>query len=324
MTVPHPFRFGVTLEDVASVEFSTRLSGSAVAGQWAERARRAEELGYATLLVPDHLGGQLAPVPALMAAAAATRTIRIGSLVFNNDFKHPVVLAKEVATLDLLSGGRVELGLGAGWLRGEYAHAGMAYDPPAVRIDRMAEGLTITKGLFADGPFSFTGEHYRIDALDAQPKPLQRPHPPVLIGGGGRRLLSLAAREADSVGINVAFGSGQLDRSVGGNVTADATDRKVTWIREAASPRFSDLELNMVMFAVVVTDQRGEAARAVANRFGMAPEQAFTVPHFLLGTIDEIVEELQRRREQYGVSYVIVHEDALEAFGPVVQRLTGS
>jgi probable F420-dependent oxidoreductase len=324
MAPSHRFRFGVTLEDVTSVELGAHLPEGDVARTWGERARRAEELGYATVLVPDHLGGQLAPVPALMAAAAAARTIRIGSLVFNNDLTHPVVLAKNVATLDVLSQGRMELGLGAGWLRSEYAHAGIPYDPAGVRIDRLAEGLAILKGLFAAGTFSFRGQHYQVEALEGQPKPLQRPHPPVLIGGGGRRVLALAAQEADIVGINVAFHSGRLDRSVGDNVTADATDQKLALIRAAAGPRFRDLELNMVIFAVVISEQRDAAARAVAARFGIAPEQALAGPHFLLGTVDQIVDELQRRRERYGISYVVVHEDALSTFAPIVQRLSNA
>jgi probable F420-dependent oxidoreductase len=324
MSRPRGFRFGVTLEDVGSVELTARAGEREVASSWAQRARLAEDLGYATVLVPDHLGGQLAPVPALMAAAAATRTIRVGSLVFNHDFKHPVVLAKEVATLDVLSNGRLELGLGAGWLRREYAAAGMPFDPPGVRIDRLAEGLAVMKGLFAGSPFTYQGRHYRVDALAGQPTPRQRPHPPILLGGGGQRLLSLAAREADIVGINVAFRTGQLDRSVGGDVTADATDQKLAWIRAAAGPRFPDLELSMVMFAVVVTEHRDAAARAVAARFGLAPEQVLAVPHFLLGTVDQIVDELQRRRARYGTSYVVVHADALTAFAPVVQRLSNA
>src|SRR5215472_3409694 len=324
MLTSRKFRFGVTLEDVASVDLGAQVGEAEIATRWAERARRAQELGYATLLVPDHLGAQLAPIAALMAAAAATHTIRLGSLVFNNDFKHPVVLAKEVATLDVLTGGRIELGLGAGWLRNEYERAGLAFNPPAVRIDRMAEGLTIMKGLFAAGPFSFSGRYYHVEGLDAQPKPLQQPHPPVLIGGGGQRVLSLAAQHADIVGINVQFRSGELDRSVGGNVTADSTEQKVGWIRAAAGPRFSSLELSMVMFSVILTEHRDEAARTVASRFGITQEHALTGPHFLLGTTEQIVEELLLRRDRYGISYVVVHEDALIPFAPVVERLADS
>ncbi|HVN50318.1 MAG TPA: TIGR03621 family F420-dependent LLM class oxidoreductase, partial [Acidimicrobiales bacterium] len=182
MAHPRRFRFGV--------QASTAASGD----DWRALARRVEDLGYSTLFMPDHFGDQLAPVPALMAAADATSELRIGALVFDNDYKHPVVLAKEAATLDLLSGGRLELGVGAGWMVSDYEQAGMAYDPPKVRVDRFAEGLAVIKGLFAEGELHFEGEHYRIEGLDGRPKPVARPHPPILIGGGAKRMLSIAAR----------------------------------------------------------------------------------------------------------------------------------
>src|SRR5438876_677403 len=188
MSKPRPFRFGVSVH------------GSKSRAEWIGIARQAEALGYSTLLIPDHLGDQLSPIPALVAAADATSTLRIGSLVFDNDFRHPVMLAKEAATLDVLSGGRFELGIGAGWLRSEYEQAGIPYDPPGVRVGRMEEALQIIKGLFADRPVTFSGTYYKVSALEGQPKPVQRPHPPILIGGGGKRILSIAAREATIVG----------------------------------------------------------------------------------------------------------------------------
>src|SRR6476659_7180766 len=169
---PRPFRFGV------------QASSAADAKAWVDLARRVEALGYSTLTMPDHFGDQLAPVPALMAAASVTTTLRVGALVWDNDYKHPVVLAKELATMDVLSGGRLEVGLGAGWMATDYEQSGIPYDSPGVRIDRMLEGLEIIRGLFAEGTYSFQGEHYTITALDGRPKPIQSP-PPVLIGAGG-------------------------------------------------------------------------------------------------------------------------------------------
>src|SRR3954454_18343105 len=190
MAHPRKFRFGVQLMNAKD------------GTDWAEQARRAEALGYSTLFLPDHFGDQLAPLPAMMAAADATMTLRVGALVHDNDYKHPVVLAKEVATVDLLSGGRVEFGIGAGWMTTDYEQSGIPKDRDGVRIAKMVEALDIYRGLWAPGPFSFKGEHYTIDGLDGPPKPVQQPHPPILIGGGGPKVLRIAAQHADIVGIN--------------------------------------------------------------------------------------------------------------------------
>src|SRR6266550_2451379 len=189
-----PFRFGVICEHMQSAE------------EWVTKARQAEEYGYSTLLIRDHFirepfGDQLAPLIALMAAANATKTLRVGSLVMDNDYRHPVMLAKEAATLDLLSGGRFELGIGAGWLRSEYEQAGMVFEPAGVRVSRLEEAIQVLKALFADQPITFAGDHYTITNLSGFPKPTQRPHPPILVGAGSKRMLALAAREADIVGI---------------------------------------------------------------------------------------------------------------------------
>jgi len=189
--------------------FGIQVRGAATAPAWLAKARATESLGYASLMLPDHFHEQLGPIAALTAAAMVTRSLQLGVLVFANDYRHPVILAKELATLDMVSGGRVCVGLGAGWARSDYDAGGMAYDPPGTRVERLAESLTVLKGLFADGPLTFDGRHYRISQLEGLPKPVQRPHPPFLVGGGGRRLLSLAAREADIVGINSALTAGR-------------------------------------------------------------------------------------------------------------------
>jgi probable F420-dependent oxidoreductase len=307
-----PFRFGV--------QEHSALSAKA----WRDRARLVEALGYQVVYLPDHFGEQLAPIAALMSAADATNTLRVGSLVFDNDYRHPVVLAKEVATLDLLSDGRFDFGLGAGWLASDYAQAGILYDSPGVRIERMEEGLKIIKGLLAGGSFSFTGKHYKITDLEGWPLPVQKPHPPVLIGGGGRRMLSLAAREADIVNVNFDLREGRVSRRTARSGFADVTVEKLAWIKEAAGDRFEHLELGAWVFMANVTEGREDIAAALATGFGAEARDVLEMPHFLIGTVDELVDDLRERRERYGFSFVVVPGDAAEAFAPVVERLTGT
>lgn len=315
MSRQRPFRFGVSVNKVRSKE------------EWVATARKVESLGYSTLLMPDHLGDQLAPLAALMAAAEATQTLRIGSLVFDNDFRHPVMLAKEAATLDLLSGGRFELGLGAGWMRSEYEQAGIPFDPAGVRVSRLEEAVHIIKGLFADGPLTFSGNYYTVTDFEGHPKPAQRPYPPILIGGGGKRLLSIAAREATIVGFVPIF---RADGS-GTDVTDAASEslmEKLAWVRQAAGDRFDDLELNILVAEVVITEDREQVAQfiaaAIAPNMGASVEQVLQVPYVLIGTVDQICENLLARREQFGISYITVYEKNLEALAPVIARLAGS
>ncbi len=307
-----PFRFGVQ-EHAAS-------SGKA----WRDRARLVESLGYQLLYLPDHFGEQLGPIAALMTAADATTTLRIGSLVFDNDYRHPVVLAKEVATMDLLSDGRFDFGLGAGWLAQDYEQSGMPYDSPGVRIERMEESLKIIKGLLAGGSFSFTGKHYRITELDGYPLPVQKPHPPILIGGGGRRMLTLAAREADIVNVNFDLREGRVSRRVAQSGFAAATAEKLGWIKEAAGDRFEHIELGAWVFMANVTEDRSAVAAAIATGFGAEARDVLDMPHFLIGTVEELADDLRARRERYGFSFVVVPGESAEAFAPVVERLIGT
>jgi probable F420-dependent oxidoreductase len=312
MSPTHPFRFGV------------QASGPASAGEWAELARKVEDLGYSTLTCADHLDEQFAPIPALTAAALATSTLRVGAMVLANDYRHPVLAAKEAATVDVLSEGRFEVGLGAGWMTTDYEQSGIPHDRAGVRVDRMVEAIAVMKGLFAEGPFSFQGEHYTITDHDARPKPVTQPHPPFLIGGGGKRVLGIAAREADIVGINPNLKAGEIGPDAASDATAEATDRKVGWVREAAGDRFDDLELNSLMFACIRTDDRAGTAEMMAGLFGISPAEVLEVPHALMGTVDEMVDDLEARRDRWGFSYHVVQQDAMDAIAPVVARLAGT
>ena len=306
-----PFRFGVTAP--------TPSAGT----DWVERARRVEQLGYSILVVPDHFRDHLAPVPALTAAALATTRLRVGSLVFSNDFRHPAVLAKEAATIDVLSGGRFELGLGGGWLRAEYDQTGIPFEAPGTRIERLEEAVTIIKGLLAGERVTFAGRHYTIADLEGRPTPVQRPHPPIAIGGGGRRTLTLAAREASIVGLVPRArrdGSG-LDMT---DLSDTATREKLEWVRSAAGDRFDSLEIHALIQAVAVGERRTAAADQLASRFKVARDVVLETPYVLLGTIEEICETLWERRERYGISYLTVFERDMEVFAPVVARLAGT
>jgi probable F420-dependent oxidoreductase len=291
-----------------------------------EQARKAEALGYSSFFVPDHfIEHDLAPTVALAHIAAVTDTLRVGPLVLGNDYKHPVVLAREMATLDLLSDGRLELGIGAGWMTADYEKAGIPLDRPGVRIARLAESIAVLKGLFADGPFSFRGEHYRITELDGMPKPVQRPCPPFLIGGGGKKILGLAAREAQIVGINANLRSGEGEsRETAQSLVPAATDQKLAWLREAAGDRFDDLEIQSLLGFVHVTDDASGIAKAIGESFGVSEDDALLAPATLVGSPDGIAEILERRRERWQMSYIVVPVEATETLAPVVARLSGS
>jgi probable F420-dependent oxidoreductase len=303
--------------------FGIQLSNASSGADWAAQARRAEDLGYSTLFMPDHFGDQLAPVPALMAAADATTELKVGALVFDNDYKHPVVMAKELATIDVLSGGRLEVGIGAGWMKSDYDQSGIPMDPPGVRVSRMEEGIAVIKGCFAPGPCSFEGEHYTISGYDGLPKPVQSP-PPFLIGGGAKRVLSIAAREAQIVGINPSIHSGQVDAAAAQNGAAGETDQKLQWVKDAAGDGYPDLEINLLQFAAIVTDDRTGTAEMMAPLFGLPPEELDTYPHTCIGTIDEIIESLEARRERGDASYIVFQGDTMEPMAPVGAQLAGT
>jgi probable F420-dependent oxidoreductase len=308
-----PFRFGV------------QASTGRTAREWAEQARAVEDLGYSTLLVPDHfVDAALAPMVALSFAAAATTTLRVGMLVLGNDYKHPAVVAKEAATLDVLSDGRLELGLGAGWSTADYEALGLPYDAPGTRIDRLAEAVHVVKDAWGDEPVDFAGAHYRITGYDGLPKPVQRPRPPILVGGGGPEVLRLAGREADIVGVNPILRAGVIGEDAARDTLGDSTARKIGWVREGAGERFDDLELQIRYFVSAITDDARGLAEALAPGFGVAPDDALESGAVLVGTVDEVCDTLVARREQWGVSYVVLGDDQYEQFAPVVARLAGT
>jgi probable F420-dependent oxidoreductase len=295
------------------------------AKEYREIARKAEDLGYSTLYVPDHfVDHPLGPIPAMAMVAEATTTLRVGSLVFGNDYRHPVVLARDAATLDLLSDGRLELGIGAGWMTVDYEKAGIPLDPPGVRITRMQESVAVIKGLMADGPFSFSGEHYTITELDGQPKPVQRPYPPIVIGGGGKRVLSYAAREADIVGINANLRSGKADDPDSAvSLNPASTDDKLAWVREAAGDRYDQLEIQSLVGFQMFTDDAQGLAEAMAPAFDTTADAVLDSPVALVGTLDEMVATLERRKVRWDMTYHVIGHDHLETFAPAVERLAG-
>ncbi len=307
-----PFRFGIQCREPADP-----------AG-WRALARKVEDLGWSTLTMADHFHESLAPVPAVMAAADATTTLRLGTMVLANDYRHPVVLAKEAATLDILTGGRFELGIGAGWMITDYEAAGIALEGAGVRVDRLAESLAVLKGLWADGPFTFRGEHYQIDGLDGLPLPLTPGGPPLVIGGGGRRVLRLAAAHGDVVGINVNLAAGVMDAQAFPDGTPESTDRKVAWVRGAATDRDPEPELQVRVHLAMVTDARDSVVEELAPAFGLSPDEARATPHALIGSADQICDQLVERRERWGISYLGLSADQIDAFAPIVARLAGT
>lgn len=311
MTALRPFRFGV------------QASTAANRADWVSLAHRVEANGYSALTMPDHFGNQLAPVPALMAAADATTTLRIGALVWDNDYKHPLVLAKELATMDVLSDGRVEIGIGAGWMISDYEEAGMPYDSPKVRIDRFVEGLAVIKGAMGADPFSHSGEHYTITNHNGLPKPVQGPCPPILIGGGGKRVLGIAAREADIVGINGTMTAGVVGPDAISTMTAEAVDEKVAIVHTAAGDRMAEIEMNVRVFMVNVTTERERVIESFTKGLGVPPSFMVESPFALVGTPEKMIEDLLMRREKWGFSYIIVGAEDVESFAPVVAALAG-
>jgi probable F420-dependent oxidoreductase len=308
-----PFRFGVN------------VGRARARAEWQDTARKIEDLGYATLTVPDHLTDAVAPMPALVSAAEATKHLRVGTYVLNNDLRHPVLVAREAAAIDLLTDGRLQLGLGAGSIQSEYDQAGLGFDPGGIRVERLSEAVTIIKSLLKGERVTVAGRHYRVTSHAIAPLPVQKPHPPILIGGNGPRLLALAAREADIVafsGITFRRG-GALPPDLSG-WKVSGVDERVHLVRQVAGERYGRIELNALLQRVVVTDDRRKAAEEFTGRWTqLTTDEILQSPFVLIGTVDQMVEDIQARRDRWGISYYVVQEPYLDAFAPVVARIAG-
>jgi probable F420-dependent oxidoreductase len=311
MPTPHPFRFGVDLQ--------ASLPGRS----FADSARELEALGYSTAFVPDHFDEGLGPITAMATAAAATTTLNVGSLVLDCDFRHPAVLARELASIDMLSEGRLEVGLGAGWKRLDYERSGIPMDPPGVRVDRMIEHTRILKGLFADGPFNFRGDHYTITDLDGTPAPHRPGGPPILLAGGARRVLTFAGEIADIVGVNASIHSGAIDTEAAKDSLADRFDEKVGWVRDGAGDRFDDIEINAWIAIASVTDDGAAVAESVAPLYETDAASVRSSPLTLIGSVSEIAEMLEERRARWGYSYIVLPGAQAHELAPVVAALAG-
>jgi probable F420-dependent oxidoreductase len=305
----HPFRFAVQ-------------QGSAQSGEkWSALARRVESLGYDLLVMPDHLGRQLSPFAALASAAAATTRLRVGVFVFANDYRHPLMLAREAATLDLLSGGRFEMGIGAGWMTSDYRQLGMTYDPAPRRIDRLEEAIPLIKRLLAGETVTHRGEHYQLDRASVGVEPVQKPRPPLAIGGGGPRMLKLAAREADIVGLVPGFDAhGRIHVR---QATETATAEKIALIREATGDRFEQLEINVWLGDAGLVGSGNSILGSLTAAARWAPTALYGSPYVLYGTLNSAREQLLRRRDRLGISYYTVPSNAMESMAPLVEALAG-
>jgi probable F420-dependent oxidoreductase len=309
---------------VAAFRFALQVSKAESAQAWRSLARRAEDLGYSTLYVPDHLDDQWSPMVACAVAAEATSTLRVGPLVLDNDFRHPVVLAKEAATLDILTEGRFEFGIGAGWLTTDYEQSGIVMDTPSVRIGRLEESLEIMRAMWRDGSATFAGEHYDVHDASGTPKPVTPGGPPLVIGGGSKRILTLAGRQASVASIVPSLAAGHIGHEVAAESVVEKYRERVRWVREAAGERADDVELQCWTVAVQVVENADEIFESLAPLFDLTPDQLRAAPLALIGSVPEIVDTLRRRREELGFSYIVVHEAEFEALAPVVAELAGT
>ena len=319
-----PFRFGVQSYFAKS------------ATDWRDQVRAAEAMGYSAFHVADHIIGpgpalaatnhpvqNVAAIPAMAVAVEVTSTIKIGCRVFCTDFRNPVIFAKELATLDMFSDGRLELGLGAGWLQGEYEAIGLPFDTAGVRIDRFEETLVLLRACFADGEVNVTGKHVHAVGFESVPKPAKG-MPPVMIGGGSRRILGIAGREADIVSLNFNNASGKMGPAGPGSSTAELTAKKLEWVRAGAGSRFDDLEIEIGAYFTVVTDHREATLGKMGPMLGLTAEQLGEHPHALIGSVESICAQIIERREKFGINYITVGRSAMESFAPVVAALTGT
>jgi len=320
----HPFRFGL--------QAYAPESGK----QWRELARKAESTGFSSFHLADHIIGPgpalaatghpvqtVAAIPAMAVAAEATSTIKVGCRVLCVDYRNPVMLAKEVATLDFFSEGRLELGLGAGWLQGEYEAVGIPFDRAGVRLDRFEEVIGLLRASFAEGELNIDTTHVHAVGFEAVPKPFTKSGPPIMIGGGAQRILTIAGREADIVSLNFNNSSGKLGAEGIGSSTAEHTDQKIQWIRNGAGERFDQIEIEIAAYFTVVTPDGAGTRAKMAPMFGMTPEVFAEHPNVLIGSVDEICDRIVERRERFGISYTSFGASVMDSVIPIVERLSG-
>jgi probable F420-dependent oxidoreductase len=305
--------------------FLADVSAIATGPELATTAKRAEQLGYHGVVLPDHLIAQLSPAVAMATVVAVTEKLRVSAFVLNNDLRHPAVLAQDLASIDVLSGGRLDVAIGAGWNKPEYDAIGLPFDRTPVRQARLAESITVLKGLFSGEPFSFTGEHYTITAYAAQPVPVQRPHPPFFIGGGGRRTLELAGREAQIVGLAPRIAKNAAVEPW--SLTLAAAREKIEWVRAAAGDRFDSIEFNIYPsgWPPTITDDLHGAARQVIDRIRertgveLAEDDILDSPHVFIGSVDRLVEKFLQLREELGITSILLGD--VDELAPVLERL---
>ncbi len=307
----HPFRFSASL-------------GSLDAADLVANAQLAEELGYSAVTLPDHFDNQPAPLVGLTAAAMATTTLRVLPLVLANDYRQPLVLAKEIASLDALTGGRVDFGLGAGWMRADYEQAGIPYDTPGTRIARLAESVDIITALLDGEKIDHKGTHYTITGQLAPPLPVQAGGIPLMLAGGKQKMLTLAGSKADIVGINPGLTAGVIDERAGRDSTQAQTDRKLQWVRDGAGDRFDSIELQTRIHVAMITDDRDSVAADLAPVLGISAEEALASPHALVGTVGQCIDEMRRWRDRWGISFVSINGENMREFAPVVEALAGA
>ena len=328
MSNPRPFRFSLQ-------SFNTDSPAS-----WRTLIAKTESHGYSTFFLADHFLSaglaldstyhppqMLAALPAIAMALEQTSTLRVGCRVFCNDYHHPFMLAKEAATMDYLSGGRLEFGIGAGWIRNEYAAVNLTFDEFPERYNRFAEFVRAYKDFMTGEPLDIAGDFIRWSGFHGTPSPSQKPYPPLMIGGGSRKILHFAGQEADIVSLNFNNRAGMLGPDGMSSGLAAATAKKIDWVKSGAGTRFENIELEIGAYNTIITDHPLPTATAIGNALGMQAEDILAHPHCLIGSVDFICDELQRRREAYGISYIAVVDDGqnnmVDAFAPIVARLAG-
>lgn len=301
--------------------FAVQASNTLSAKEWKNLARKVESLGYSTLFIPDHFGEQLSPLVGLTVAAESTSKLKVGSLVFDNDYRHPLVLAREIATLDNLCDGRVEFGIGAGWMTSDYLESGIPLESPKIRVDKLSEAVDIFLELFETGKSSFKGKYYNLTDAQCFPVVSTKPHPKLLIGGGSPKVLQLAATKADIVGINASLKAGAIGAEMMNEISPEKFDQRYRWVKDFAKDRINEIEIQCLTFFVQITESGKEARENLAKMFSIDSEIAGEIPLALVGSKNEIKEMLQKRRERWGFSYVVVHEPEMEQFAEIVAEL---